>query len=88
MSAAGAFSGRQHGGPVSAGQTYMVGERGPELFVPKMSGTVLPAGQTGGGPTVHHHWHITTPDAQSFVQSRGAIQRTIAHSVSQAYRGL
>ena len=32
--------GRQHGGPVSAGRPYMVGERGPELFVPSQSGSV------------------------------------------------
>ena len=39
---------RQHGGPVSAGQPYLVGERGPEVVMPRQSGTVLPAGQTGG----------------------------------------
>jgi hypothetical protein len=36
------FSGfRAEGGPVSAGQTYMVGERGPELFVPTTSGSIV-----------------------------------------------
>ena len=34
--------GRQHGGPVSAGRPYMVGERGPEMFVPSQSGSVVP----------------------------------------------
>lgn len=33
---------RQFGGPVSAGQAYVVGERGPELFVPGSGGTVVP----------------------------------------------
>ena len=32
--------GRQHGGPVSAGRPYVVGEAGPELFVPGRSGSV------------------------------------------------
>jgi TP901 family phage tail tape measure protein len=41
---------RQHGGPVWAGQPYLVGERGPEVVVPRQSGTVLPAGQTGTSP--------------------------------------
>lgn len=36
----GAFSARADGGPVTAGQPYMVGERGPEVFVPATSGTV------------------------------------------------
>ena len=34
--------GRQHGGPVSAGSPYVVGEAGPEIFVPSSSGSVLP----------------------------------------------
>jgi len=40
---AGAFGGaRAAGGPVASGSTYMVGERGPELFVPRSSGTIVP----------------------------------------------
>jgi hypothetical protein len=39
----GAFGGaRAAGGPVASGSTYMVGERGPELFVPRSSGTIVP----------------------------------------------
>jgi len=34
--------GRQHGGPVTAGTPYVVGEAGPELFVPDRAGTVIP----------------------------------------------
>ena len=33
---------RAEGGPVTGGQPYIVGERGPELIVPGMSGTVIP----------------------------------------------
>lgn len=33
---------RAHGGPVSAGTPYLVGERGPEVIVPSGSGTVIP----------------------------------------------
>jgi hypothetical protein len=47
-----AFGGaRANGGPVSSGQTYMVGERGPELFVPGRSGTIVPNGAMGGDTT-------------------------------------
>jgi len=38
------------GGPVAAGGAYVVGERGPELFVPPSSGTIVPNG--GGGARV------------------------------------
>ena len=49
----GSFGGaRADGGPVTAGRPYLVGERGPEIVVPKTAGTVLPNG-TGlaGGNT-------------------------------------
>lgn len=36
--------GLARGGPVIAGRPYLVGERGPELFVPRSAGTVLPSG--------------------------------------------
>lgn len=41
--------GRANGGPVSSNRSYLVGERGPELFVPKSSGTIVPNGSLGGG---------------------------------------
>ena len=37
---------RQHGGPVAPNIAYMVGEAGPELFVPKMAGMVIPHSTT------------------------------------------
>ena len=33
---------RANGGPVSSGSSYIVGEQGPEMFVPKTSGTIIP----------------------------------------------
>jgi len=40
---------RAGGGPVSGGTAYMVGERGPELFVPQSTGSIVPNGALGGG---------------------------------------
>jgi len=40
--------GRAVGGPVTGGQQYMVGERGPELFVPNQSGSIVPNNSLGG----------------------------------------
>jgi hypothetical protein len=42
----GGAPGRATGGPVSPGRAYMVGERGPELFVPTSSGAVVAPGQS------------------------------------------
>jgi tape measure domain-containing protein len=47
----GLLPGRAKGGPVSSGQTYMVGERGPELFVPGRSGTIVANDKMAGGST-------------------------------------
>jgi len=37
---------KAQGGPVSAGQAYKVGERGPETFIPSTSGRISSAGET------------------------------------------
>ena len=39
---------REQGGPVDAGKSYLVGEKGPELFVPKNSGGIIPNYAVGG----------------------------------------
>lgn len=48
---------RAAGGPVYAGGRYLVGERGPELFMPKIPGVIVPRGgdgnSGGGGFQVH-----------------------------------
>jgi hypothetical protein len=42
---------RAAGGPVTGGMPYIVGEKGPELFMPGRSGTVIPNDALGGGST-------------------------------------
>lgn len=45
--------GRAAGGPVESNQAYMVGEKGPEVFVPGRSGAIVPNGSgTSGSGTV------------------------------------
>jgi hypothetical protein len=46
-----ALPGRASGGPVTAGMPYIVGEAGPELYIPGADGTILPNG--AGGRTVN-----------------------------------
>jgi hypothetical protein len=46
---------RALGGPVTGGEMYLVGERGPEMFVPRNSGTIVPnnaLGRSSGGRSV------------------------------------
>lgn len=66
-----AFGGaRALGGPVEPGRAYLVGERGPELFVPRAAGAIAP-----GGVTVQ--MTVVTPDAESFRRSQGQIMTDI-----------
>jgi len=46
------LEGREKGGPVNGGQAYVVGEKGPELFVPRVSGGIVPNNKYGIGGTV------------------------------------
>ena len=39
---------KAEGGPVSGGQSYIVGERGPEIFTPMSSGNITPNSKVGG----------------------------------------
>ena len=41
--------GLAHGGTAHQGKSYLVGEKGPELFVPRSSGTIVPNNKLGGG---------------------------------------
>lgn len=56
--------GREHGGPVGAGRTYMVGEQGPELFTSQQSGTIIPNGALSGvgGVTINVNTPIGKPE--------------------------
>lgn len=49
----GLISGKASGGYVASNTPYMVGEQGPELFVPKQSGTIIPNNKMGGGVTIN-----------------------------------
>ena len=44
--------GAADGGPIKGGKTYLVGERGPELFTPGVSGMVTPNHALGGGTSI------------------------------------
>ncbi|WBV43509.1 tape measure protein [Pseudoroseomonas cervicalis] len=61
---------RVEGGPVAAGQPYIVGERGPEWFVPSSPGTVLPNGMAPGGNTIQQTISIDARGADAGVEAR------------------
>jgi tape measure domain-containing protein len=77
----GTFGGtRAKGGPVSSGQTYMVGERGPELFVPGRSGSIVPNGAMGGDVNV-----VVNVDAKgSSVEGDQSQAKALGNAISAA----
>ena len=63
----GGIPGLAKGGPVSEGSPYMVGEKGPELFVPNTSGTIIPnnkLGSSSGGSGVGSTNVVVNVDAK------------------------
>ncbi|MGJ7486910.1 phage tail tape measure protein [Variovorax sp. LT2P21] len=58
------------GGPVSGGTPYLVGEKGPEVFVPGASGSIVPnnaLGGGGGGDTYHYNFTVGDVATKSMV---------------------
>ena len=61
------FGFRAEGGPVGSNSPYIVGEKGPELFVPNGSGSIVPNNQLAGNST-SVVYNINAVDAMSFKQ--------------------
>lgn len=60
---------RASGGPVSANTPYLVGERGPELFMPSSSGSIVPNHKMGGGVTISPVYNIDARGATADLQA-------------------
>ncbi len=74
-----------NGGPVEAGQRYVVGERGPEMFTPNVSGTITPNSQMGGsGVTVVQNINISTGVQQTVRAEIRQMMPQIAQSAKAA----
>ena len=101
MSFSGMFSGagtffsnlfRASGGPVSAGQPYVVGEQGPEWFVPNGAGSVLPNGTqpvaaaapAGNPGPININFSVNAMDARSFQTAMVQNKAVVVGIVNQA----
>lgn len=79
--------GRATGGPVSPGRGYLIGERGPELFVPTSSGRVEPIETQGGGRDVRVAINVVSPRGTDVPQSLQRSSRQVASAVRRALAG-
>ncbi len=76
--------GRATGGPVSPGQPYVVGERGPELFVPTSAGAIAANGGGGAPQEVRVSIQINAPAGTDTPQALQRSSRQVAHAVRRA----
>jgi len=72
--------GKANGGPVSAGTPYMVGERGPELFVPNNSGNIVPNHALGGDVNVV----VNVTETQTDTRGNGARANQVGNALAAA----
>ncbi len=75
--------GRATGGPVSGGQAYLVGERGPEVFVPTAAGRIE-AGQGAPARDVRVAIQVAVPRGQAAPTAMQRSSRQIASAVRRA----
>lgn len=82
----GSLLGFADGGNPPVGRASIVGENGPELFVPKSSGTIIPNGalQGGGGSVVNNYYTVNAVDAKSVAQLFAENRKTLYGSVKMA----
>ena len=73
-------AGRATGGPVSAGTSYLVGERGMEIFTPRTSGNITPNNKLGGTNVVVNV-DASGTDVQGDEQQGRALGQLIAAAV-------
>jgi hypothetical protein len=83
----GLFGKRAGGGPVNSGAPYLVGERGPELFVPSMAGQVVPSYAMSGTSTVNNY-NIQAIDVKSFEERIMGSNRAVWAANSYAQKSL
>tara|TARA_X000001316_G_scaffold10023_1_gene2963 strand:+ start:662 stop:2890 length:2229 start_codon:yes stop_codon:yes gene_type:complete len=77
------YSGRAMGGPVGAGQNYIVGERGPETFRAPPGGGMIDNG-SGGGQGVNINFRVEAIDSESFQDTLAENRTAIISIVNEA----
>jgi hypothetical protein len=79
----GSMFGFANGGRPPLNRPSIVGERGPELFVPDRPGTIVPNGEAGGAITVN--FNLTAVDTQTGVGFLLSNRASIVGMVQEAF---
>jgi TP901 family phage tail tape measure protein len=75
------------GGPVWGGNTFMVGEKGPELFTAPANGQIIPNDKLGMGEEIHVHNYFGNQEMTHLIDTRVEVrQRRTAKTVRAGRR--
>lgn len=94
LKASGMLTPKASGGPVSGKTPYLVGERGPELFVPNNSGNIVPNNRLNNAqvaaPVTNNYItnNINALDSKSVAQVFAENRKALLGSVSMAQKEL
>ena len=75
---------REKGGPVQPGKPFIVGEKGPEMFVPNQSGNIVPNNKMGMGGPVNVNFTINAIDTRGFRSLLNNERGTIVNIINTA----
>jgi len=79
------YPGREKGGTTMGNTPFVIGEAGPELFVPGRTGTVVPnEGMKGSGQVVNVNFNITAADTKDFDRLIRSRQGVFIGMINQA----
>ena len=80
------FVSRAAGGPLRAGQSALVGERGPEIFRPSVDGDIIPSGMGGGVSVSVGPFNIESSDGPGVRAALADVVPVLRDEVIQAVR--
>ena len=77
----GIFGKKAQGGPVTGGRSYIVGERGPEVFTPRGSGNITPNNQLGGSVNINVNVDASGSEVQGSDSKGNELGQQIAGAI-------
>ncbi len=85
------YSARELGGSTIKNRPYLVGERGPEMFVPEGNGQIVPNNQLSGGSSVNVTMNVSAMDNKGFEnvlsdkRNLKALTQAVAKGIGRNY---
>jgi len=79
---ASSFLGFANGGRPPVGRASIVGERGPELFVPNSAGTIIPNNKLGGGDSITNIVNVSVDASGSSVEGDDATSQQLGQTIA------